>query len=236
MNVMVNFGTWRQVIEYFDAFNVGLTATPDNRAIGFFDKNIVSHYSHEKADADGVNVAGEIWTIDTKITTGGAVLQQDQQLEVRERLTRNSRFDLQTEDETYDKKTLDKSVVNPDQIRTVIREFHDRWPEMFPGRAEVPKTLIFAKTDSHASDIIDTVRSEFGEGNDFCKKITYKTDDGDPDTLLARFRNDYYPRIAVTVDMIATGTDVKPLECLVFMRDVRSANYFEQMRTWHSNL
>jgi len=224
------FGTWRQVIEYFDAYHVGLTATPDNRAIGFFDKNIVSHYSHENAVADGVNVAGEIWSIDTKVTIGGALLQQNQQIELRERLTRSKRWELQSQDETYDNKALDKSVVNPDQIRTVIREFRDRWPDMFPGRAEVPKTLIFAKTDSHATDIIEMVRSEFGESNDFCKKITYKTDDGDPDSLLARFRNDYYPRIAVTVDMIATGTDVKPLECLIFMRDVRSANYFEQMK------
>lgn len=224
------FGTWRQVIEYFDAYLVGLTATPDNRAIGFFQKNIVSHYSHEKAVADGVNVAGEIWTIDTKITTGGSMLHQDQEIELRERLTRSNRWELQEEDEAYDNKALDKSVVNPDQIRTVIREFRERWPEMFPGRTEVPKTLIFAKTDSHATDIIETVRAEFGESNEFCKKITYKTDDGDPDTLLARFRNDFHPRIAVTVDMIATGTDVKPLECLLFMRDVRSANYFEQMK------
>ena len=120
-------------------------------------------------------------------------------------------------------------MVNPDQIRTVIRTFRDKLPEIFPGRTEVPKTLIFAKTDSHADDIIQTVREEFGEGNEFCRKITYKVD-GDPKSLLTQFRNDYHPRIAVTVDMIATGTDVKPLECLLFMRDVRSRNYFEQMK------
>ena len=93
----------------------------------------------------------------------------------------------------------------------------------------MPKTLVFAKTDSHADDIIQTVREEFAESNDFCKKITYRVDE-DPKSVLAQFRNDYYPRIAVTVDMIATGTDVKPLECLLFMRDVRSRNYFEQMK------
>jgi type I restriction enzyme R subunit len=111
----------------------------------------------------------------------------------------------------------------------VIRAFRDRLPDIFPGRKEVPKTLIFAKTDSHADDIIQTVRQEFGEGNDFCRKITYRADD-DPKSVLSDFRNAYHPRIAVTVDMIATGTDVKPLECLLFMRDVRSANYFEQMK------
>jgi type I restriction enzyme R subunit len=93
---------------------------------------------------------------------------------------------------------------------------------------EVPKTIIFAKTDSHADDIIQIVREEFGEGNDFCRKITYK--ERGAETALSHFRNQYYPRIAITVDMIATGTDVKPVECLIFMRDVRSRNYFEQMK------
>ena len=99
---------------------------------------------------------------------------------------------------------------------------------LFPRRKEAPKTLIFAKTDSHADDIIQIVREEFGEGNEFCKKITYSAEN--PESVLSSFRNDYYPRIAVTVDMIATGTDVKPIECLIFMRDVRSKNYFEQMK------
>jgi len=93
----------------------------------------------------------------------------------------------------------------------------------------VPKTLVFAKTDSHADDIIKIIREEFDEGNDFCKKVTYKIEE-DPKSVLNRFRNSYHPRIAVTVDMIATGTDVKPLEVLLFMRDVKSVNYFEQMK------
>ncbi|MDF1615744.1 DEAD/DEAH box helicase family protein [Desulfurivibrio alkaliphilus] len=135
----------------------------------------------------------------------------------------------QDEELAYSAKQLDRAIVNPDQIRTVIRAFKAKLPEIFPGRREVPKTLIFAKTDSHADDIIHTVRREFGEGNQFCKKITYQAEE-DPKSVLAQFRNDFYPRIAVTVDMIATGTDVKPLECLLFMRDVKSRNYFEQMK------
>jgi type I restriction enzyme R subunit len=120
-------------------------------------------------------------------------------------------------------------VVNPDQIRTVIRTLRDKLPDIFPGRNEVPKTLIFAKTDSHADDIIQIAREEFSEGNEFCKKITYQATEN-PKSVLAQFHNGYNPRIAVTVDMIATGTDVKPLECLLFMRDVKSRNYFEQMK------
>jgi type I restriction enzyme, R subunit len=222
------YNTWRQVIEYFDAFLIGLTATPDARTYGFFRKNVVSEYSHDQAVADGVNVGNEIFTIETQVTKQGAQLKTEQQIERRERLTRKKRWETQDEDEQYSATQLDRAVVNPDQIRTIIRTFRDKLPEIFPGRTEVPKTLIFAKTDSHADDIINVVREEFGESNDFCKKVTYQADD--PKSVLAQFRNNYYPRIAVTVDMIATGTDVKPLECLLFMRDVKSRNYFEQMK------
>ena len=223
------YNLWRQVLEYFDAYLIGLTATPDNRTYGFFKKNVVSEYTHEQAVADGVNVGNEIYVIDTKRTRHGGWLETGQQVEKRERLTRRKRWEIQDEDFIYGAQELDRAVVNPDQIRTVIRTFRDKRTEIFPGRDEVPKTLIFAKTDSHADDIIQTVREEFAEGNEFCKKVTYKTAE-DPKSVLAQFRNDYYPRIAVTVDMIATGTDVRPLECLLFMRDVRSRNYFEQMK------
>ena len=73
-------------------------------------------------------------------------------------------------------------------------------------------------------------REEFGKGNEFCKKITYRTTGDTTENLIASFRNSYYPRIAVTVDMISTGTDIRPLECLLFMRDIRSSVYFEQMK------
>lgn len=243
------YNLWRQVLEYFDAYLVGLTATPDNRTYGFFNKNVVSEYDHEKAVADGVNVGNEIFVIETEKTKQGGQIKAEQQVERRERTTRRKRWEAQDQDETYSAKQLDRDIVNPDQIRTVIRSFKNSLPTIFPGRLrkddtyEVPKTLIFAKTDSHADDIIQTVREEFGESNQFCKKVTYRVahdkvdKDGnviekgeDPKSVLAQFRNDYYPRIAVTVDMIATGTDVKALECLLFMRDVKSKNYFEQMK------
>ena len=223
------YNLWRQVLEYFDAYLIGLTATPDSRTYGFFKKNLVSEYDHEQAVADGVNVGNEIYVIETEKTLQGGQLRAGQQIEVRERLTRRKRWTIQDEDSTYAAHQLDRAVVNPDQIRTVVRTFRDKLPDIFPGRQEVPKTLVFAKTDSHADDIIQTVREEFGEGNQFCKKITYRAEE-DPKSVLAQFRNNYDPRIAVTVDMIATGTDVKPLECLFFMRSVKSRNYFEQMK------
>lgn len=152
-----------------------------------------------------------------------------QMVERRDRLSRTKRWEQLDEDVNYVPTQLDRDIVNPSQIRTVIRTFKDKlYTHLFLGRKEVPKTLIFAKTDSHADDIIQIVREEFGDGNEFCQKITYSAKN--PDGVLSSFRNDYYPRIAVTVDMIATGVDVKPIECLIFMRDVRSKNYFEQMK------
>ena len=223
------YNLWRQVVEYFDAYLIGLTATPDNRTYGFFrEKNVVSEYSHEQAVADKVNVGNEIYLIETQITQGGQTLRAEQLVEKRERETRARRWEKQDDDEAYTASQLDRSVVNPDQIRTVVRTVRDKWPEIFPGRNELPKTLVFAKTDSHADDIVQTVRQEFGKSNDFCRKITNGSKN--PKSSLAAFRNEYDPRIAVTVDMIATGTDVKPLECLLFMRDVKSRKYFEQMK------
>jgi len=223
------YNLWKQVLDYFDAFYIGLTATPDKRTFGFFNENVVSEYRHEEAVADGVNVGFDTYLIETKITQDGSKLVAEQWVDKRDRLTRKKRWEQLDEEVIYNGTDLDRDIVNPSQIRNVIKTFRDKLPEMFPGRDEIPKTLIFAKTDSHADDIINIVREEFAEENAFCKKVTYKADE-DPKSILASFRNDYYPRIAVTVDMIATGTDVKPLECLVFMRDVRSRNYFEQMK------
>lgn len=223
------YNLWKQVLEYFDAFLIGLTATPDKRTFGFFNQNVVSEYTHEAAVLDGVNVGHTVYLIETQISKKGAAIWKGEYVDKREKLTRRKRWEQLDEDLTYSAKKLDNEVVNPSQIRSVIRTFKEKWTEIFPHRAEVPKTLIFAKTDSHADDIIQIVREEFDEGNDFCKKITYNSDE-DPKSVLSQFRNDYSPRIAVTVDMIATGTDVKPLECLIFMRDVKSKNYFEQMK------
>lgn len=229
------YNLWKQVLDYFDVFQVGLTATPDNRTFGYFNKNLVSDYGYEKAVIDGVLVPYNVFTIETKITKNGSKISMGEKVDKRERLTRKKFWESVDEDIEYAGKQLDKDIVNLDTIRTIIRAMKESMPSMFPdridkdGKFEIPKTLIFAKTDSHAEDIIDIVRVEFGEGNKFCKKITYRSEE-DPKSVLSQFRNDYHPRIAVTVDMIATGTDIRPLEVLVFMRDVKSRSYYEQMK------
>jgi type I restriction enzyme R subunit len=223
------YNRWKQVLDYFDAFLIGLTATPDKRTFGFFNENVVSEYSHEEAVTDGVNVGYEVYIIETEISQNGSEIKANEYVDKRERLSRKRRWEQLDEDVSYSKKDLDRDIVNPSQIRNIIRTFKNKLPEIFPGRKEVPKTLIFAKTDSHADDIIHIVREEFNEGNEFCKKITYKTEEN-PKSILTQFRKRYNPRIAVTVAMISVGIDVKPLECLLFMRDVKSKGYFEQMK------
>jgi type I restriction enzyme, R subunit len=220
---------WRQVLEYFDGFIIGLTATPSKQTLGFFNQNLVMEYNHERAVADGVNVGYEVFRIQTKISQEGGKVSAGFYVDKRNKLTRKVRWEQIDDDVEYTATQLDKSVVAPDQIRTVIRTFKEcLFTDLFPGRDKVPKTLVFSKDDSHAEDIVNIIREEFGKGNDFCKKITYRSDN--PESLISSFRNTFDPRIVVTVDMISTGTDIKPIECILFMRDVKSQVYFEQMK------
>ncbi len=226
------YNLWKQVLDYFDAFLIGLTATPSKATLGFFDRNLVTEYPHVQAVADGVNVGYDIYRIKTRISEQGTKLESGFDYQKRDRLTRAKRWAVQDQEETIARNQLDRSVVVPDQIRTVIRTFREKlFTDLFPGRSGdwVPKTLIFAKDDNHAEDIVNLVRQEFGKGNDFCKKVTYKAG-AKPEEIIKAFRTAPEFRIAVTVDMIATGTDIKPLECLLFLRDVRSQLYFEQMK------
>jgi type I restriction enzyme R subunit len=224
------YNVWRQVLEYFDAYLIGLTATPAKQTYGFFNQNLVMEYPRERAVADGVNVDGRVYRIRTRITEHGSRVDAGYWVGKRDRKTREERWERLDEDLDYEAAQLDRDVVTPDQIRTVIEAFRDRlFTDIFPGRETVPKTLVFAKDDNHAEEIVRTIREVFGKGNDFCQKITYKSTGKSPEALIAEFRNSYNPRIAVSVDMIATGTDVKPIEILLFMRRVNSGTYFEQM-------
>lgn len=230
------YGKWRSVLEYFDSPIVGLTATPVAQTFGFFGMNLVSEYTYEQAVADGVNVDFDVYRIKTDISESGALIAAGTTVPVRDRRTRRQRYEDLDDDFRYGAADVGVRVMSKGQMRTVIETFRDRlYTEIFPERGKipddrrmVPKTLIFAKNDEHAEEIVETVRDAFGRGNDFCAKITHKA--RRPHELLASFRNSAQLRIAVTVDMIATGTDVKALECLIFMREVRSWAYFEQMK------
>ncbi len=223
------YGVWRGVIEYFDAHIIGLTATPTKQALGFFQQNLVSEYTFPQSVADKVNVDFEVYRIRTKITEQGSTIDAGTVVPVLNKKTREQRLVELDDDIPYAPNELDRSVVSKSQIRTVLETYRDRlFTEIFPGRRVVPKTLIFAKDDNHAEEIVTQVKEVFGKGNDFAAKITYNSKN--PKELLQDFRNSPTLRIAVTVDMIATGTDVKAIECVFFMRDVRSGTYFEQMK------
>jgi type I restriction enzyme R subunit len=225
------YNLWRQVLEYFDAYLIGLTATPSKQTFGFFNQNLVMEYGHQQAVADGVNVNYDVYRIRTRVSEQGSQVEAGYSVGYRDRLTRKTRWQELDEDMAYDADALDRAVQTPDQIRTVVRTFRDRLhTDIFPGRTEVPKTLVFAKDDNHAEKIVEILREEFGKGNDFAQKITYRTTGETPERLISAFRNSYFPRIAVTVDMIATGTDIKPVEIVMFMRAVKSRNFFEQMK------
>ncbi len=223
------YGVWRGVLEYFDAHLLGLTATPTKQTYGFFQQNLVSEYTYPQSVADGVNVDFEVYRIKTEISANGSIIEAETIVPKQDKLTRKQRYERLDEDFEYTNTQLDRDVTSKAQIRLILETFRDRlFTEIFPGRSTVPKTLIFAKDDNHAEEIVNMVRMVFGEGNDFAAKITYQAKD--PKNLLQQFRNSPTLRIAVTVDMIATGTDVRAIECVFFMRDVQSRTYFEQMK------
>ncbi|MGI5213133.1 DEAD/DEAH box helicase family protein [Plantactinospora sp. CA-290183] len=227
------YGRWRAVLEYFDAFVVGLTATPVKQTLGFFQQNLVSEYTYEQAVADGVNVDFDVYRIRTRITESGERIEAGTVVPLRDRRTRAERYQELEDDFAYDGGQVGRSVISRGQLRLVLETFRDRlFTEIFPGRSKVPKTLIFARDDNHAEEIVQMVRDVFARGDDFAQKITYasRREGNNPDDLIQAFRNSPELRVAVTVDMIATGTDVRPLECVFFLRPVRSATCFEQLK------
>lgn len=227
------YGLWRGVLEYFDAHLVGLTATPTLQTLGFFGQNVVSRYTYRQAVADGVNVGFHLARMNTDLREkGAATIESGTTVKVKDRLTRLKRLQQLDDDFTYTTRQIGRSVVTIDEIRAVLLAYEANWRRWFPGRKELPKTLIFAVGEDHAEDVLAQVKEVFGRGDDFAKKITYKSRQAgdDPDELIRAMRTSATLRVAVTVDMIATGTDIRALECVIFLRDVRSAVLFEQMK------
>ena len=230
------YGQWRKVLEYFDAQIIGLTATPTKQTLAFFEQNLASEYTFQESVADEVNVGFEIYRIRTKIGEEGGVIEAGQVVPAIDKRTREQKDLVPDEDINWKPTDQGIAVESPNHIRLVLETFRDRlFTEIFPElndqgekRKVVPKTLIFAKSDAHAESIVRIVREVFNKGDAFAAKITYTAKN--PEDLINRLRTSPELRIAVTVDMVATGPDVKPWECVLFMRDVRSGTYFEQMK------
>ena len=229
------YNKWKQVLDYFDAFIVGLTATPSLDTEAFFNQNTVSRYPYRQSVLDEVNVDYIAYRIATRIGTEGSSLPSGSQLELFDSYCNVQETHAIEDDLEYGANELGRSVIADDQIRTVLETYRDHlYDTFFPGRSGqwVPKTLIFAKTDAHADRIINICRDVFDKGDAFCRKITHKATSSAVTSrkLIQDFRTQAEFRIAVTVDMVATGVDIKPLECLLFLRDVRSPLLYDQMK------
>lgn len=235
------YKNWRKVLEYFDASIIGLTATETALTTSFFENNRVANYSYAQSVKDGINVGYCIYRIRTQKTEYGGELVADGEFPAfrKDLLTQVLDDTDLVENIPYEGTDLNRFVESEPQVRTVIRAYKDAiYRDLYPDRRRnddeyninyIPKTLIFAQTDAHAELITRVVQEEFGRGDAFCRKVTYSVSGVDSQTLVKQFRTDPNFRVAVTVDMIATGTDVRPLEVVLFMRDVKSATYYQQM-------
>lgn len=231
------YGNWRRVLDYFSTAKlIGLTATPVPETMAFFNNNRVVNYTLERSIIDGVNVDSRVYRIKTQATeNGGAILKGDKLKRVT-RYTGKVEIIKNEETRNYTKEELNRSIINPAQIKLVLETYRDAvYTEMFidPQREPImdylPKTLIFALNENHATNIVRIAKEVFGRTDDkFVQKITYSS--GDSNELIRQFRNDKEFRIAVTCTLVATGTDVKPLEVVIFMRDVASAPLYIQMK------
>lgn len=232
------YGNWRAILDYFDSFIIGLTATPSKLTFGFFDSNLIYSYTYEQSVLDGVNVDFWAWKIETDITQNGATLPPQSLIIKRDKRNREKIYEELDEELSYEGKDLDRKVLNRSQIRSILTEYKKLiYSQLFTERKSeneskdlsyIPKTLIFAKDDHHAEEITLIAREVFGKGDIFAQKITHTNKYAKE--AIRDFRINPEFRIAITVDMIAVGTDIKPLEVLIFMRNVKSSGYFEQMK------
>lgn len=236
------YGNWRKVFEYFDTARlIGLTATPIPETMAFFNNNRIVNYTLEKSIVDGVNVDNRVYRIKTEATENGGAIMQGEHVKVESRYTGKTEEVSSKETKNYSKTELNRSIVNPSQIKLILTTYRDAvYTEMFndpqrePQFEYLPKTLIFALNEAHATNIVKIAKEVFGEVcpnadmDRYVQKITYSS--GDSNELIRQFRNDRDFRIAVTCTLVATGTDVKPLEVVMFMRDVESEPLYIQMK------
>ena len=222
---------YKQVIEYFDAVKVALTATPALHTTEIFGEPVYT-YSYREAVIDGWLVDHDPpYIINTDFIKNDVKFKKGETLALYDPNTNELLNGATLEDEMdFEVAEFNRKIVLPEHTRTVLEEISSY---LNPESGE--KTLIFAVNDAHADRIVDTLRQiykQYGVSNDAIMKITGKTAGGNKKKILQaikQFKNNQFPNIAVTVDLLTTGIDVPAICNLVFMRKINSRILFEQM-------
>ena len=225
---------YRTVVEYFDAVKIALTATPALHTTEIFGQPIFK-YTYREAVIEGYLVDHDApHHLETKLSTGGIHYKSGDTVTVYDPVTGEiTNSELLNDELDFDVENFNRQVITENFNRTVLAEIaRDIDPE---NPEEQGKTLIYAVDDQHADMIVSILKeiySETGVDNDAIMKITGSVGGGNPKKVaeaIKRFKNERFPSIAVTVDLLTTGIDVPEITTLVFMRRVKSRILFEQM-------
>ncbi len=223
-------GKYRETLSHFDAFKLGVTATPAAHTAAYFGEPIY-YYKYEQAVRDGWLVDYDPIIIQSQVAVRGAFLREGEAVALQDRETGRIRYEELEDERDLPAAELHQAWTAPDHVRKVAKELAQHLRQLETELGRFPKTLIFAENDlqyvSHADRLVKALRDEFGRGDAFVQKITGKIDR--PLQHIRQFRNRPEPGIVVTVDMLTTGVDVPAIESLVFLRFVQSRILFVQM-------
>ncbi len=244
------YSDWGAVLDYFENANIiGLTATPTETTVNYFGGAPVYTFTYNDSVKENINCYPKIYRIKTDVTVNGGTIKAGEKFdEANKKTGEKTKRHYFADDKEYKSNQLDVDVVNPTQIELILATYRDTlYSTTFPEREKsylyIPKTLIFAKNEGHAKDIVEIAKIVFKEKvkeelppnenideymDKYVQRITYSCENSEG--LINEFRTSKKFRIAVTVTLVATGTDVRPLETVFFMRDVRSEVLYEQMK------
>jgi type I restriction enzyme R subunit len=221
---------WRAVLDHFDAVRIGLTATPASHTTTYF-KEVVFRYTYEEAVRDGHLVDWDLVKIRSDVRINGLFLREGETVENVDPVSGAERLDTLEDEREFATTDVERKVTSPDSNRKILQELKKYTDEHEQRYGRFPKTLIFAANDlphtSHADELTELAVEIFGRGESFVRKITGRVDR--PLQRIREFRNRPLPGIVVTVDLLSTGVDIPDIECIVFLRPVKSRILFEQM-------
>jgi type I restriction enzyme R subunit len=223
-------GTWRKTLDHFDTIKIGLTATPAQHTMAYFE-NLVYRYDYERAVREGFLVDYDVVRLKSDVRMNGVFLKEGEAIDNVDPESGQQQFDYLEDERIFDTTEIERKITSPDSNRKILQEIKRYCDEHQAATGRFPKTLIFAVNDlphtSHADQLVKQAREVFDQGEAFLTKITGRADR--PLQRIREFRNRPKPMVVVSVDMLTTGVDIPDLEFIVFLRPVRSRILFEQM-------